>query len=333
MYGSSIVVILLYFLADFAECQSEWPVPYRRYQARPKFNPYCQAGVVPFCPTGEVPNTMPQFHPDDTIEIFALKAPVFEFKLGDLLGKFHIMHDAIGFRNLNTGRNYTLEWYELVELFNCTFAHVLKNDSVIWCNQGAGCIYDGLDVEHWKQNGTFVKVAEITGDIFNEFADWVLWDNHTAIYYQTWTVEDKPGGKMWFDAFDCASFVLRAFQELANLGTKFNESVQLNYTRIHLYSDQPKYLGDMSLVLANNSLAKEIIDFYAKFQSHQNFSALIKHMLEAYEEIFIDNKFYFFYNYEYWFLPMKPPYIKLTYLEVPLPQPNPKLTYKKYGQP
>ena len=73
------------------------------------------------------------------------------------------MHDAIGFRNLDKGSNYTLEWYELVELFNCTFAHVLKNDSVIWCNQGAACIYDGLDVKHWQENGTYVKVADITG--------------------------------------------------------------------------------------------------------------------------------------------------------------------------
>ena len=78
------------------------------------------------------------------------------------------MHDAIGFHNLDTGLNYTLEWYELVELFNCTFAHVLKNDSVIWCNQGAACIYDGLDKKHWQQNGTFVKVAEITGRVICE---------------------------------------------------------------------------------------------------------------------------------------------------------------------
>ena len=138
---------------------------------------------------------------------------------------------------------------------------------------------------------------------------------------------------MWFDAFDCASFVLRAFQELANLGTKFNQSVHLNYTRIHLYSDEPQYLGEQSLVLANNTLANEIKDFYRKFQSHQNFSELVKHMLEAYSEIFVDNKYYFFYNYEYWFLPMKSPYIKLTYYEVQLPLPNQKLKYKKYGEP
>ena len=69
-------------------CCFHFTLCFRRFPSRPKFNSYCQAGVVPFCPTGEVPNTMPQFHPDDNIEIFALKAPVFEFKLGDLLGKF-----------------------------------------------------------------------------------------------------------------------------------------------------------------------------------------------------------------------------------------------------
>ena len=137
---------------------------------------------------------------------------------------------------------------------------------------------------------------------------------------------------MWFDAFDCASFVLRAFQELANLGTKFNESINLNYTRIHLYSDEPQYLGDMSIVKTNKTLAGEITDFYKRFQSHQNFAALVTHMIEAYEEIFKKNKFYFFYNYEYWFLPMKAPYIKLTYLDVPLPKPNKRLVFKKDGQ-
>ena len=31
---------------------------------------------------------MPEFKPTERIEVYALKAPVFEFKFGDLLGKF-----------------------------------------------------------------------------------------------------------------------------------------------------------------------------------------------------------------------------------------------------
>ena len=133
---------------------------------------------------------------------------------------------------------------------------------------------------------------------------------------------------MWFDSFDCASFILRAFQELANIGTKFNESIHLNYTRINLYADQPQYLGNVTEVSQNQTLYTDILNFYKKFQSHQNFKDLLEHLFKAYEEIFQDHKFYLFYNYEYWFLPMKAPYIKLTYREIPLPKPNNTLYYR-----
>jgi homospermidine synthase len=31
------------------------------------------------------------------------------------------------------------------------------------------------------------------GATFNKFSDWVLWDNRTGLFYETWTVKDKPG--------------------------------------------------------------------------------------------------------------------------------------------
>ena len=46
------------------------------------------------------------------------------------------MHDALGFRNTKTGLNYTMEWYELDQLFNCTFPHEIDNGALKWCNQG-----------------------------------------------------------------------------------------------------------------------------------------------------------------------------------------------------
>lgn len=75
----------------------------------------------------------------------------------------NIIHDAIGFRNTQTGLNFTMEWYELFQLFNCTFPHLLPNDTLTWCNQGALCVYEGIDDKHWAENGTLVKVAEMTG--------------------------------------------------------------------------------------------------------------------------------------------------------------------------
>lgn len=124
------------------------------------------------------------------------------------------MHDGLGFRNTRTGLNYTMEWYELDQLFNCTFPHVLGNNSLKWCNQGALCVYDGINDTVWTQYGFIQKVSQISGAQFNLFANWSLYDNNTAIYYETWTVynssdETSKNTIMYFDSFDCASWVLR----------------------------------------------------------------------------------------------------------------------------
>lgn len=84
------------------------------------------------------------------------------------------MHDAIGFSSGETGKNYTMEWYELFQLGNCTFPHLRPGVSApFWCNQGAACFFEGIDDMHWKQNGTLEKVGEITGWFSNSFCNYV----------------------------------------------------------------------------------------------------------------------------------------------------------------
>ncbi|KAK7460729.1 hypothetical protein BaRGS_00038844 [Batillaria attramentaria] len=187
-----------------------------------------------------------------------------------------------------------MEWYELDQLFNCTFPHELKSGELIWCNQGAACIYDGIDEKHWKANGTLAKVAEINGTTFNLFANWTEWDNTTGVYYETWTVRDKPGGKMWFDSWECASWVQRAFKALGIHGAKFNQSVHLNYTRMNIYSKEPQLLGNASTIFNNpnhKQWAHDIKKFYQNFQSHQSMPELLESLIKAFEEVILDEKF------------------------------------------
>ena len=67
----------------------EWPVPYERVTSRPRNDPYCQAGLISFCPNGKSEEAMIYAKDEtDTIEIFALKKPVWSFKFGDLMAKF-----------------------------------------------------------------------------------------------------------------------------------------------------------------------------------------------------------------------------------------------------
>lgn len=83
-------MLVRYLLIGFVIAEAvEWPVPYARVESRTKNDPYCQAGLVPFCPTGRTEDAMIYAQDDnDTIEIFALKKPVWSFQFGDLLAKF-----------------------------------------------------------------------------------------------------------------------------------------------------------------------------------------------------------------------------------------------------
>lgn len=264
------------------------------------------------------------------------------------------MHDAIGFASSETGRNYSMEWYELFQLGNCTFPHEREGIMApFWCNQGAACFFEGIDDVHWKQNGTLEKVGEISGkklctnvqmvlvllvhdyvfsvslfsvigEQFNDLARWVQEDNETGIYYETWTVRSDPGpnSTTWFDSYDCSQFVHRTYRKLAELGAKLSSKTQTNYTKIYLYSGEPTYLGDDGSIFDQPSmktLATDIRKFYHSFQPHQSMLQFILSLMKAYKKIVLEKTFYLFYNFEHWHLPMKPPYIRITYEEVPLP--------------
>ncbi|XP_062958780.1 ceroid-lipofuscinosis neuronal protein 5 isoform X1 [Cynocephalus volans] len=300
-----------------------WPVPYKRFSFRPEPDPYCQAKYT-FCPTG---SPIPVMKGDDVIEVFRLQAPVWEFKYGDLLGHLKIMHDAIGFRSTLTGKNYTMEWYELFQLGNCTFPHLRPEmDAPFWCNQGAACFFEGIDDIHWKDNGTLVLVATISGNMFNKMAKWVKQDNETGIYYETWTVQASPEkeAETWFESYDCSKFVLRTYEKLAELGAPFKK-VETNYTRIFLYSGEPTYLGNETSVFGptgNKTLALAIRRFYYPFKPYLSTKEFLLSLLRIFDVVIMHRQFYLFYNFEYWFLPMKFPFIKITYEEIPLPNRN-----------
>ncbi|KAK7452263.1 hypothetical protein BaRGS_00038843 [Batillaria attramentaria] len=293
--------------------------PFQGHVGRPQINPYCQA-VVPFCANGRAPNTMPSFDSSDTLFVYALKAPRWEFTFGDLLANYHIMRDAVGFHHVQSGANFTMEWSGLGDIFNCTFPHELNNGTLVWCNQAATCISNGIDEKHWREEGMLVKVAEINGTIFSLFANWTEGDNATSVFYETWSVWDKPGGKLWYDSFDSSSWVQRAFAAMAKYGATFNQSVHLNYTRINIYSGPPQRLGGADEVFTKKRLAREIRTFYKRFQPHQSVRELLKSLYDAFFDIVVTKQFFLFHNETYWLLPLEQPLFSLTYEEVPLPK-------------
>lgn len=161
------------------------------------------------------------------------------------------------------------------------------------------------------------------GNTFNKVAEWVKQDNETGIYYETWTVRASPGkgAQTWFESYDCSNFVLRTYEKLAEFGTEFKK-IETNYTKIFLYSGEPIYLGNETSIFGpkgNKTLALAIKKFYGPFKRYSSTKDFLLNFLKIFDTVIMHREFYLFYNFEYWFLPMKPPFVKITYKETPLP--------------
>ena len=226
---------------------------------------------------------------------------------------------------MQTGLNYTTEWYELFQLFNCTFPHVVSGRAdPLWCNQGAACLYPGIDDAHWKEDGILEKVTELTGDQFNKLADYIRWDNKTGLFYETWRVlnsTDPASAFEWFVPYDCADYVFRVYNYMATLGAKFTQTYKPMYTFISLISDMPQFLGNETDIFGpthtNETVAKQLMSFYSNFQPHQSVLNYAEHLLAILDDVVLRKEFYFYYSSSYWYLPMKEPYVHLSYEYVP----------------
>lgn len=159
--------------------------------------------------------------------------------------------------------------------------------------------------------------------MFNELALWVQKDNETGVYYETWTVKSDPGANAttWFESYDCSQFVHRTYKKLLELGARLLSQTPTSYTKIYLYSGEPLYLGNDTIFQQSSmkDLATDIKTFYHWFRSHQSVIEMIMSLLEAYEKMVLEKTFYFYFNSEYWKLPMKYPYLQITYEEIPFP--------------
>lgn len=170
-------------------------------------------------------------------------------------------------------------------------------------------------------NGTLKKIGEITGAQFANLSIYMKAYNHTLPFYESWRARSSPDpdGKLWFTPCDCATYVQNVYCQAEKLGAKFYDNYIINYTYITLFCDEPIYLGNASYIFGpqgNKTIADDMMRFYANFQPHQPVLHFLESLLDMYYYIVMEKKFYLFYNEEYWLLPMKSPYIRLSYEKV-----------------
>jgi hypothetical protein len=125
---------------------------------------------------------------------------------------------------------------------------------------------------------------------------------------------------MYFDSYDCASFVIRGLNQLYRNGAQIYADVHLNYTRLNIYSYEPLLLGTYDDIVKNQTLHQDFIDFYREFDSKKpDTESWIEAFIQIYETFYLSKRFYFYFNNVYWYLPLKSGTpLQISFNEIPI---------------
>eukprot|EP00033_Pygsuia_biforma_P000391 GCRY01000468.1.p1 GENE.GCRY01000468.1~~GCRY01000468.1.p1 ORF type:complete len:305 (+),score=49.22 GCRY01000468.1:158-1072(+) len=281
------------------------------------FTPNCGNGVT-YCPAGTNPTLIiPQINEDDIFEVAILNAPVFEERFGKLLGQFHLFHTGVGFRNLNNGLNYSVEFDAVFDVFESTFPVVTldenKNETLLWCNDGAFCFFDFLNESYWES--VDVAVGTITGTIFKQFLHYVASKNETDMRYQAFNLLSHWGGvdsPMFFVSQTCFDHAWDLFSVLEILGAKFRPNIRVGRDYLNMFTDH------FTLVDFNDSVERHnILGFFKDLRAL--FTLPKQEFFKEFEKL-LQFPMYYYIDDQYYKVKLVPPFFDYEYAPCPIPR-------------
>ncbi|XP_032812170.2 bis(monoacylglycero)phosphate synthase CLN5-like isoform X2 [Petromyzon marinus] len=301
----------------------------------PSVDPRCHA-QSPFCARGRRGGGLPTVQPEDGLVVFLLRSEglgrhhepflsELQSHFPGLQGLWSSYRESLGFYSFLMKRNFTLSWDPLFGTSSGATPLLLdKGGDPIWCNVGASCF---TSVEGGSMEAaSVVKVAEMTGENFNQMAAWVQSQNATATPFDLWTVYNGTGSNMTvqFDARDSNGYVQGVIAKLSSIGANFIGSVTARRSRLALYSDAAKPLGNGSDIFGPKSkqqaLAKDMLKFFSYFRPGQTLMERARSTIGILVEVMYYKRFFIYRDDTYWQLQMIYPYFAVTDEFWPLPK-------------
>jgi len=147
-----------------------------------------------------------------------LLAEQFAHKLGDWFGLFHC---SVGFTNMRTGLNSTVEF--AADNFDGSLLAPTQNNAshvMTWNNIGKVKPYEGeLDTYYWSNR---TKLATINGDTYNAMLKWMETAVETYTRYDLFALESSAGKLQLqpdprFHGFTCFHLASAVLEQIAKL--------------------------------------------------------------------------------------------------------------------
>jgi hypothetical protein len=287
---------------------------------------------------GEGAPLPPPIPETDTVELWILQAPVWEFLkgVGNITMKIHLIHTAIGVVHKETGDEFVYEFEGVYESPNATFPYIINNSSapggkeVKWCNDGAVCFSNKIDWPYYLETKELVAVTN--GTIFNKMFAWLPVENDTnSVTYYTFGVypgwNDNGNNNAYLTSYTCDDFAWRALGLLTTWGVQFyNNTKSLKRDYLNFYVSAPPQPVNQF----NGSTYQSIASFYDHYNvlgratdcSHIT-DKLDKEVCEAEVAAYLfdflySSKFLMKDNQYYWLDQKKPEGFNLVYQVAPI---------------
>lgn len=193
---------------------------------------------------------VPRADPRDEIRVLYLEAPLFKLHLGDVLEKVNLFHVGLGFENMRSGENWTVDYIATVSVIDSVFPRSMgdRDMNFTWQDGGHVVFADGIDEEYWTR---FTDLYTISGDVFNRFFCWAPTYNASEPNYLLFSIFsdsvpiDEQVHKPIKSGHTCIDFVWTSLRVLHNLGgVKTRESNVLERDLMYLVTNSRPELVD-----------------------------------------------------------------------------------------
>jgi len=266
--------------------------------------------------------TLPKANPGDFVEVIYLVAPLLEDKYGNLLRPLKAYHGAIAFNNLNNNMSITLN-YDADDIMRAALFPDIKSypngtTEMYWDNFGANFVYMGINETYWDVYNEVIGV--MSGDMYNSFmAGWNANVNNTYLYYDMFTLMNHFDGTTYFSSWTCFDYVFAAFDQLYDLGAKYDYSKTVQRDLSNIYTSTiPENVT--ARYYSDPTVHGEIVDMYELIEMNAQNMTIVELFIAIIE--LLEGNFYVRESTDYWRLTLTVPFFAIDAVDFPLPGQN-----------
>jgi len=229
-------------------------------------------------------------------------------------------HGGIATINARTGSTFTINMgaaptFEGAIVPNIE-THADGSCNITSTNHAITLVYEGINTDYWHTHND--HIADMTGDQFNQFLLWIGNANTSFPRYNVFSVYQEFPDKYTLNGYECFEFAFNCIAKIQELGGRLVPGLtQLPRSIMILYSDYAPVKVDPS----TPGISSDLVNFFETLEGGWEQLGIVGFFEEVWK-IARSGEFFFMYGEDFYYVPLKFPYLQGHYVVMPIPLVN-----------